>query len=138
MGLLNTQPVSILLVQFQYSNKQKGMHHVNCIIKPCNCPHRDFTQKAKSWGGVLVARTYVEKYLIMFLLFTPTSRKWLGWCKTKYATEGTALCWFCDTYCTVIFRYSFVLRVFSDMLWSSCFESTGYGFWLLCPNRVTM
>ena len=30
------------------------------------------------------------------------------------------------TYCTVIFQYSFLLHVFSDILWSSCFESTGY------------
>ena len=32
---------------------------------------------------------------------------------------------FCDIYCAVILRYSFALRVISDILWSSCFESYG-------------
>ena len=32
---------------------------------------------------------------------------------------------FCDIYCTVILRYSFALRVISDILRSSCFESYG-------------
>ena len=31
----------------------------------------------------------------------------------------TALGRFCDIYCTVILRYSFALRVISDILWSS-------------------
>ena len=29
---------------------------------------------------------------------------------------------FCDIYCTVILRYSFALRVISDILWSSCLK----------------
>ena len=32
---------------------------------------------------------------------------------------------FCDLYCAVTLRYSFALRVKSDILWSSCFESYG-------------
>ena len=32
---------------------------------------------------------------------------------------------FCDIYCAVILRYSFALRVISDILCSSCFESYG-------------
>ena len=32
---------------------------------------------------------------------------------------------FCNIYCTVILRYSFALRVISDILWSSCSESFG-------------
>ena len=31
----------------------------------------------------------------------------------------------CDIYCTVPFRYSFVLCVIRDILLSSCFESYG-------------
>ena len=32
---------------------------------------------------------------------------------------------FCDIYCAVIHRYSFALRVISDILRNSCFESYG-------------
>ena len=32
---------------------------------------------------------------------------------------------FCDIYRAVILRYYFALRVISDILWSSCFESYG-------------
>jgi len=32
---------------------------------------------------------------------------------------------FCDIYSTVIVRYSFVLHLISDFLWSSCFKSCG-------------
>ena len=39
--------------------------------------------------------------------------------------EGTAVGRFSDIFCAVIFRYSFALRVISDILWSSCFESYG-------------
>ena len=34
---------------------------------------------------------------------------------------------FCDINCAVTLRYSFALRVISDILWSSCYES----FWIL-------
>ena len=32
---------------------------------------------------------------------------------------------FCEIYYAVIVRYSFALRVISDILWRSCFESYG-------------
>ena len=59
----------------------------------------------------------------MFVLFTPVSMKWLGWCKTENA-QIKCLGWFCDTCCTwldwtVILWYFFVLCVVNDILWSS-------------------
>ena len=56
--------------------------------------------------------------MMLFLLFTPPSKRWLGWRETENRSGR-----FCDIYCTVILRYSFALGVISEILWSSCFES---------------
>ena len=48
----------------------------------------------------------------------------LGW-KNKENPRENRLGWFCGTYCTVILRYSLELCVFSEILWSSCFECYG-------------
>ena len=62
--------------------------------------------------------------MMTFLLFAPASTRWLRW-RTDRKSWRDRLGRFCDIYCTVILRYSFVLRVISDILWSSCFESYG-------------
>ena len=59
--------------------------------------------------------------MMTFLLFAPASTKWLGWRKNRKSRRDR-LGRFCDIYCAVILRYSFALRVISDILWSSCFE----------------
>ena len=50
--------------------------------------------------------------MITFLLFTPASKRWLGWRKTENARRDR-LGWFCYSCCTVILRYSlrYVLSV---------------------------
>ena len=64
--------------------------------------------------------------MMTFLLFGPASTKWLGWRKTqKNPKEQLTIGRFCDINCTVTPRYSFALRVISDILWSSCYESYG-------------
>ena len=64
--------------------------------------------------------------MMTFLLFAPASKKWLGWRKTQKIPKGPlTIGRFCDINCAVILRYSFVLRVISDILWSSCYESYG-------------
>ena len=71
------------------------------------------------------ARAAGNRWVMMtFLLFTLASKRWLGWRKTGNPRRDR-LGWFCDTYCGDILRYSFALRVISDILWSSCFESYG-------------
>ena len=44
--------------------------------------------------------------MMTFLLFTSASMKWLGWRNV-----------FCDTYCTVIFRYSFAWYSVEQLVW---------------------
>ena len=44
--------------------------------------------------------------------------------KTKFRRDRLGR--FCDIYCAVILRYSFALRVISDIPWGSCF-SESYG-----------
>ena len=72
----------------------------------------------------LISAAWNRWVMMTFLLFTPVSEGWLGWRKTENPRRNR-LGWFCDTYCTVILRYSLALRVISDILWSSCFESNG-------------
>ena len=61
-----------------------------------------------------------------FLLFAPASTKWLGLRKTQEIPKGPLTVGrFCDINCAVILRYYFALRVISDILWSSCYESYG-------------
>ena len=61
-----------------------------------------------------------------FLLFAPASTKWLGWRKTqKIPKEQLSVGRFSDMNCAVILRYSFALRVISDILWSNFYESHG-------------
>ena len=57
-------------------------------------------------------------------LFAPKSSKWLGRRQDRKSRRDR-LGRFCNIYCAVIRRYSFALRVNSDILWRSCFE--GYG-----------
>ena len=84
-------------------------------------------------GGILSSSIYILKYLQLKyavsklqknsrkrgtawdrwqwwrLKFTPASKKWLGWRKTENLRRDR-LGWFCDTYFTVILRYSSALR----------------------------
>ena len=49
-----------------------------------------------------------------------------GWRKTQKIPKGPLIIGrFCDINCAVILRYSSALRVISDILWSSCYESYG-------------
>ena len=57
-------------------------------------------------------------------LFAPKSTKWLERRQDRKSRRDR-LGRFCDIYCEVILRFSFALRVNSDILWSSCFESYG-------------
>ena len=123
------------------------------VMFTSNCPRGDFAQKAKSGGGTLITRAYIKGstyswniqwlchkksrfawtgaarnrwVMIMFLLFAPASTKWLGWRKDrKSRRDRLGRSKFCGIYCAVILGYSFGLRVISDILWSSCFESYG-------------
>ena len=47
--------------------------------------------------------------MMTFLLFVPTSTKWLGWRKDR-KSQRDLKDRFCDIYCAVILRYSFVLQ----------------------------
>ena len=71
-----------------------------------------------AWTGAARNRSV----MMTFLLFEPASNfstKWLGWRKTqKIPKERLTIGRFCDINCTVILRYSFALRVISDILWS--------------------
>ena len=62
--------------------------------------------------------------MMTFLLFALASAKWLG-CRKDRKSRRDRLGRFCDIYCAVVLRYSFALRVISDILWSSCYESYG-------------
>ena len=58
-----------------------------------SCPSRDLAQKAKSQGSTLVNTYSWNNYtvniplncwvMMMFLLFVPTSKRWLGWHKIE-------------------------------------------------------
>ena len=78
--------------------------------------------KKSRFAWTVAARN--RQVIMTFLLFAPASTKWLGWRKDrKFRRDRSGR--FCDIYCAVILRYSFALRVISDILWSSCFESYG-------------
>ena len=66
--------------------------------------------------------TWNHWVMMTFPLFVPTSKRWLGWQKTENP-DRDRLGRFCDIYYTVILWYYFKLRVVSDILWYSCFES---------------
>ena len=62
--------------------------------------------------------------MMTFPLFAPATTRWLRWRKDRKSRRDR-LGRFCDIYCTVLLRYSFALRVISDILGSNCFESYG-------------
>ena len=126
-------------------------HHLNVYTFHELLPPQGFRPEAKSKGGTPVTRAYIkestytwniqsvyqkksrcawtgaarnQQVMTTFLLFTPASMKWLRWRKDR-KFRWNRLGSFCDSFCTVILRYSFALRVISDILWSSGFESYG-------------
>ena len=117
------------------------------------CPRRDFAQKVKSGGSTLVTRAYSKESTHSWNIQSAVSMpekisiclnrgceesvgnddvsivcarkyKWLGWRKDRKSRRDR-LGRFCDIYFAVILQYSFALRVISDILWGSCFESYG-------------
>ena len=135
-------------------DKVSNQRFVNsCLVNSPSvyCLRRDFAHKTKSRGGTPVTRAYfLKKYLQLkytvsmqekvsiclnrgrgesvgnddVSLFAPKSPKLLGRRQDRKSRRH-CLGRFCNIYCAVIRRYSFALRVNSDILWHSCFESYG-------------
>ena len=92
--------------------------------RPYNCPRWDLAQKtksfrAKSQGSTLVSRAYIRKELTVEI-YSQYTRKCLNRGREESIGNDDV-----SIVCNRILRSSLALRVISDILWSSCFESDG-------------
>ena len=92
--------------------------------RPLNCPRGDLAQRTKSFweksrGGTLVSRAYIRKVLTVEI-YSQYTRKCLNrGLEESIGNDDVSIV------CNRILRSSLALRVISDILWSSCFESDG-------------
>ena len=93
--------------------------------RPYNCPRWDLAQKTKSFwaksrGSTLVSSAYIRKVLTVEIYSQYVREKCLNRGREESVGNNDV-----SIVCNRILRSSLALRVISDILWSSCFESDG-------------
>ena len=100
------------------------------------CPRRDFAQKAKSRGGTLVTRAYIKESTYSWNIQSVCQKKsrfaWTWGREESVGNDDVSIVCVASTKWLGSWRKDrkyrrdrFALRVISDILWSSCFESYG-------------